>query len=486
MNGKLKKNIGFSLMPFAFLFLFEPRYTLVDPLPDFIGYLILCAAIINLADINPRIYEAFLGFRKAILVSVLKYVALYMLYSFVYESATTPVYDGVEDWAIGVFHESEMAVGILLFVFVFGLFEMVVLIPAYRSLFEGLLSLGMYNDGTAIYLKKITKREKTDRKTGHKTVLVRESKRNLTEKAYFLTVSLILGQALANILPELTTLDSNTSYEFVVHLRVLLMVILAPISIAWLVKMLGYCSKIRMDTPFINNVSQKYVAFATENPDLYVVRKLVMGISSLIVAAVLCLNLYVNDIKVIPGFLFAMIVVFSAVTLRKYSKKWIPVTVAAAVNAILSTILYFATVKFYSYTSLSNLEAYNSYNLLVGLSIAEAVLFVISFIFTLTMIWEIYREHTDICFAREKQSYTAEKTYFIKGAIACTLSAILMAFANVYYVYANHPYFITNVKWVVEYSSVIVLGISLVFIGILIYNIGNVINSIKYHYKLDI
>ena len=486
MNGKLKKNIGFSLMPLAFLFLFEPRYTLVDPLPDFIGYMLLCAAIINLADINPRIYEAFLGFRKAILVSMLKYVALYMLYSFVYESANTPVYDGAEDWAIGVFHESEMAVGILLFVFVFGLFEMVVLIPAYRSLFEGMLSLGMYNDGTAIYLKKITEREKIDKKTGHKTILVRESKRNLTEKAYFLTVSLILGQVFANILPELTTLASNTSYEFVVHLRILLIVLLAPISIAWLIKMLGYCSKIRMDTPFINNVSQKYVAFAIENPDLYVVRKLIMGISSLIVAAVLCLNLYVNDVKVIPGFLFAMVVIFSAVVLRKYSKKWVLVISSATISTILSAITYFSTVKFYSDTSLSKLETYNAYNLLVGLSIAESVVFIISFIFTLIMIWEVYREHTDICFTKKEQSYKEEKKYFTKGAIACTFSAIMMALANVYYVYVNHPYLIANVKWVVEYSSVIVLGISLVFIGILIYNLGNVINSIKCHYKLDI
>ncbi|MBR4032068.1 MAG: hypothetical protein IKJ07_04960 [Clostridia bacterium] len=486
MNGKLKKNIGFSLMPLAFLFLFEPRYTLIDPLPDFIGYMLLCAAIINLADINPRIYEAFLGFRKAILVSMLKYVALYMLYSFVYESANTPVYDGAEDWAIGVFHESEMAVGILLFVFVFGLFEMVVLIPAYRSLFEGMLSLGMYNDGTAIYLKKITKREKIDKKTGHKTVLVRESKRNLTEKAYFLTVALILGQVLANILPELTTLITNTSYAFVVHLRVLLMVLLVPISIAWLIKMLGYCSKIRMDTPFINNVSQKHVTFATENPDLYVVRKLIMGVSSLIVASALCLNLYVNEVKVIPGFVFAMVVIFSAVTLRKYSKKWGLVISFATINTILSAVTYFATVKFYSDSSLSKLETYNAYNLLVGLSIAESVSFIITFIFTLIMVWEVYGKHTDISFTKEKQSYKAEKTYFLKGAVACTVSAIMMALANVYYVYANHPYLIINIKWIVEYSSVIVLGVSLVFIGILIYNLGNVINSIKCHYKLDI
>ncbi|MBE6684456.1 MAG: hypothetical protein E7592_02250 [Ruminococcaceae bacterium] len=487
MNGKLKKSIGFSLMPFAFLFLFEPRYTLVDPLPDFIGYILLCAAIINLADISPRIYEAFLGFRRAILVSLLKYVALYMLYSFVSESAATaPVYDGTDEWVVGAFHESEMAVGILLFVFVFGLFEMVVLIPAYRSFFEGMLSLGTYNDGTAIYLKKITKREKIDKKTGRKTVFVRESKRNLTEKAYFLTAFMIFSQIIGNILPELTTLGTNTSSEFIVHMRILLIVLILPVSITWLIKMLGYCARVRKDTVFIDNLSQKYVSYSSQNPDLYTVRRLVTGISTLIVASALCLNLYVNDVKVIPTYLFGITVILFAITLRKHSKKWISVTAAAALNAILSAILHFATKKFYSYTSLSNLEAYNAYNVLVGLSIAESVLFVLSFIFTLVMVWDIYKKHTDICFSRQQKSYKEEKAHFIKGTVACVLATVFMALANVYYVYANHPYFITNVKWVVEYSSVIVLGISLVFIGVLIYNLGNVINSIKCHYKLDI
>ena len=57
MNKKLKRNIGFTLMPFAFLFLFEPAYALIDPLPDFIGYLILCTALSNLSFINHRIAE---------------------------------------------------------------------------------------------------------------------------------------------------------------------------------------------------------------------------------------------------------------------------------------------------------------------------------------------------------------------------------------------------------------------------------------------
>lgn len=473
-------------MPFAFLFLFEPRYTLIDPLPDFIGYLLLCAAIINLADINPRIYESFLGFRKAILVSALKYVSLYLLYSFVSESAGTPVYDGSENWVVGAFHESEMAVGILLFVFVFGLFELVVLLPAYRSLFEGLLSLGMYNDGTAIYLKKITKKERVNKKTGNKTVYIREGKRNLTEKSFFLTVFLILSQVLANVLPELTTLRKNISYEFVVHLRVLLIFLITPICIVWVIKMILYCAKVRKDTAFIANIAQKYRLHAEQSPELYTVRRLITGISALIVAAMLCLCLYVNDVKVIPGFTFAIVVFFSAIILRKSSKKWLALAIVSALNLSVSLAVYFTTVKFFSNSSMSNSEAYNAYNTILGLTIAESTVFVIAFCLTLAVIWDIYKTHTDICFAREQRSYRAERSYFIKGAAACTIVTVLMAFTNVYYIYANHPYFITSVKWIVEYSSVITLGASLVFIGVMVYNIGNVINAIKFRYKLDI
>ena len=486
MDGRMRKNVGFSLMPLAFLFLFEPRYTLIDPLPDFIGYLILCAAIINLADISPRIYEAFLGFRKAILVSALKYVALYMLYSFISESVDIPIYDGSEDWVVGAFHESEMAVGILLFVFVFCLFELVVLLPAYRSLFEGLLSLGMYNDGTAIYLKKITKSERVDKATGKKTVFIRESKRNATEKAFFMTVFLILAQILANVLPELTTLISNTSYSFVVHLRVLLIIIIAPVCIIWLIKMLTYCANIRKDTTFIDNIAQKYRVHAEQNSELYTVRRLITGISALIVATMLCLGLYVNDARVIPGFAFAVVLVFSAIILRRNSNKWLAVAIAAVLNATVSSAVYFASVRFFSDSSMSNLEAYNAYNILLGLTAAESVLFIVSFCLTLAMVWDIYRVHTDICFTREQRSYKSERSYFIKGAAACCIVTVLMALANVYYAYANHPYFISNVKWIVEYSSVITLGVSLVFIGALVYNIGNVINAIKFRYKLDI
>ena len=166
LSGKLNRNIGFSLLPFSFIFLFEPGLTILDPLPDCIGYIIICFAIRNLADINHKIDEAFIGFRKGVLISILRFVAIYLLDSY--------------------FIESELSVGLLLFVFAFSFFELIVLIPAYRCFFEGLLSLGILYDGSAVYLKKLRKIKRLDSE-GNEYTDIHESKRNITERAYFFT-----------------------------------------------------------------------------------------------------------------------------------------------------------------------------------------------------------------------------------------------------------------------------------------------------------
>ena len=162
MNLKLKKNIGLSLIPFAFLFLFEPNYTLIDPLPDFIGYIILIAALTNLSDVNYHIHDARGGFKKGIAISIFRFLSIYVLKN--------------------IFATDEQSIGILLFSFVLSFFELVVIIPAYKNLFDGLLSLGMMHDGTFVYYRSVRKKLRINKKTGEKTLYVRESKSNVSEK----------------------------------------------------------------------------------------------------------------------------------------------------------------------------------------------------------------------------------------------------------------------------------------------------------------
>ena len=228
----MKKNAGFSLIPFALIFLFEPGYTVLDPLPDFIGYAILCLAILNLADVSPRIMDAYGRFRRAILINALRLLAIYLLQT--------------------VFLDAEHTVGVLLFSFVFSFAELVYLIPAYKDLFDGLLSLGMMQDGTAIYRRRVVKRKIKNSDSGEITIVTREVGKNATEKLYILTVCFLFVKHLAMTLPEFTSLTTNQPYTFIALLRGMGIAIALPIGVWWLIAFWRYCVSVGKIPPLFS------------------------------------------------------------------------------------------------------------------------------------------------------------------------------------------------------------------------------------------
>ena len=165
MDKKLNIKLGFILIPFAFIFLFEPFYMLSDPLPDVIGYLILYCSLISLADVNHKIRKALGNFKIAIVISICRFVS-----------------KGV--WE-KLFSETESSTGLLLFIFVLSLFEIITLVPAYKNLFEGLLSLALMHNGESVYYKKTKKTLKIDNISGEKILVIRESQNNVTEQLAF-------------------------------------------------------------------------------------------------------------------------------------------------------------------------------------------------------------------------------------------------------------------------------------------------------------
>lgn len=468
MSGKLHKNIGFSLLPFAFLFLFEPGYAIIDPLPDFIGYIIMCSAVINLADINPRISEALGGFRKAILISLLRFLSIYLLDK--------------------VFIADEQTVGVLLFTFVFAFFELVVLIPAYRQLFEGLLSLGMLHNGTAVYLKYLKKTKKTDPESGKEIIYVKESRRNITEKAYTLTACFLVVRAASMTLPEFTTLISNNSYEFVRLLRFFGVLLTLPIGIVWLIKMISYCAKNRSDTPFIKELSEIYVKNAKENPNFYVVRLLSSVLYTLIVAFVISADFYSDYINLLPDFLFYIVLIVGAIFVRRFSNKWKYLLITSVSGAILNAVSHLLTLdfhkKFYPAAIKKNLEAYNSFYRMASFHIVDALILILTVVIVIFVLWDIFKMHTDITYASNIKEQKEEKSRFLKGAISTLVLAVLAAGGSVYYVLAQ-PFYNSEL-WFFYYSNIISVVISLGFTFTSVYFIGYINSCIKYHYRSDI
>ena len=467
MNSKLKKNIGFSLLPFAFIFLFEPGYTIIDPLPDCIGYAIMCFALSNLSDINPRVEEAFTGFRKGILINIMRMIAIFLLNSY--------------------FIESELSVGLLLFVFIFSFFELFVMIPSYRCLFEGLLSLGLVHDGNAVYYKKLRKVKRLDG-NGNEYTEVIESKRNLTEKAYFITVAFLCIKNFAVVLPEFTTLSTNNSYEFVSVLRFFGMLIALTIGIVWLIKMIRYVSAIRKDSPFIQNLSQVFLNNLKEKPNYYTVKNISVGLFFLMLATALSIDFYSNYVDLIPDFVYYVIIAASAVFLKRFSRKWRILLISGTVGSIIAAFSHYTTVSFYDkYTPLSvtrELDAYYGFYKMLGMQIAESAVMICTIILVLLLLRDIYMKHTDIGISTNPKERAEYKKRFVFYAVFIGILGAVTAIGSIYYVYAQP--FSDMQNWLYYYSAIISIFINLIYVFAMCYFIGFVSNSVKYRYRLDI
>lgn len=428
MYGRMRKNMGFSLIIFAFFFLFEPSYALVDPLPDLIGYSILCFALINLADINDRISYAFRAFRRGIFLSIVKTVALILLDK--------------------VFVDDEQTVGLLLFVFVFALFELLIIIPGYKALFDGLQNLGIFEGGEAVYQKK------------------HEKGRNSSEKMYILTLVFLIVKNLFCLIPELTTLKSDTSYEFINIVRILFILITLPLSLMWLINIVRYFVKVRRDTPFVKALEEKYISLSQASPDFFVVRVLRVGLASFLVSFILTLNLYSEGVNLLPNAFAYSALLATAIFMRRFSKKWRYVAVTSVIGAICSTGLLYVEKYFYEMYYIGavnrNIEAYNHYYLMLSLYILQSIIFVVVLIFSLMFLYDIFIQHFNRGASEHDEYKKEDKRKFSIKLYVCLSMGILYALSSVFHIFSLPR---SNWSWIYRYSGVISTAITILFIA---------------------
>ncbi len=472
MNGRPYKNMGFSLLPLAFLFLFEPSYVLLDPLPDCIGYILLCFALLNLADLNPRISDAFVGFRRGVLISALRFVAVSLLNSF--------------------FVAEEQPVRLLVFVFVFELFELLVLLPAYKSLFEGLLSLGMMQDGTALYTKKIKFKIKTDPSTKKKVRIFSEGQSNVTERLHAFTIASLIIAALCAVLPELTSLIDNSSYEFVFILRLIGMALSLVAGLFWLIQIFCCFAAVRKDTVFIKNLERIYTEKAVANPGFYISRQIRSGLLILFVGALFTADFYVNKQNVIPEVIGYLLFIFGALMLLKFARKAKLVIFLSVIGVLASLLAKISANDFYSqYNPLGvrkDLDVYNAfYSMTAVQAVAAAFLFLtaISLIF---LLHELYRKYTDAARALAPREH---KRKFTVNALRTSILCAIASFGSVYAILCQPFYEIRDKMlisegWIYHYSGMIATGLNLAGVVVLCSFIMFVSNSVKERYEIPI
>ncbi len=450
MYGKLNKNIGFSLIIFAFFFLFEPTYALYDLLPDVIGYSVLLIALINLADISTRVSEAFCGFRKALLLSILRLILIYVLDA--------------------VFAEGEKILGLLIFVFILAVAEIVVLIPAYRALFAGLLTLGMFHDSEAVYFQK------------------KKGKANATEKLYRLTVAFIIVKNILCALPDFTTLQTNSSYEFITILRVFACIIVMPLSTAWLLSSVRYFVSLKNDTGFVESLSNEYMKISQNFPNFYTFRVIKVGLCSMIAAFVLSFDVYSENINVLPDIFFYILLLLSLLFLGRYSRNKSAGIVVSVFGALTSIALYITEKGFFSdYPYITAIkreaDAYYRYYAMLFLYILQGLIFVCTVVLVLRFLRDVFYEHApffkDSDPIKRKELHKSFRTRVRITKAASVLSAV----GSVYHIWSL-PF--QGKGWYFYYSGIFSFMFSVFFIIAICSLISYILSEVRYNYRLHI
>lgn len=366
---KVRKNMGFPYIIIAFCFLFNPDISVVDLLPDFIGYIFLLLGLRCLSDINGYLSDSYGYFKKALWVSVAKFASVFVLF--------------------GLVQPNESAVSFLLFPFVFSVLELIFIIPGYKSLFDGMNYLGTRLDGKAVFERKPNR------------------KKNVTERLAGYTFFFVFFKAGMSVLPELASLATFEYvdkyafvdwYGYIGLYRAAAFSAVLCVGIVWLVKAVKYFTAVIYDRNFVAAIREKYVSEVLPHEALFIRRRIHMALTVIAFGAFFSIDFYSNNINIIPDFLAAAAWIWAYIILRRdctYVRRGI---ISAACFGVLSVIKSLTEFYFFGNYTLTlvykSADAYYSYMGMIAVSVLENLSFAVSAVFLFIALRNIIANHT--------------------------------------------------------------------------------------------
>ena len=454
----MKKSL-FWLIP-ALCFLFNPNIAVIDVLPDFIGYIFLCLALSKIADLNDDLAEAKTAFLRMIFVDAGKILAIF--------------------WIFGMESAGEKSSSFLLWAFVFAFVELILLIPAYRKLFDGILHFGNFYESEMIFKKP--RRAKGEKST--------------TERLKTFTVFFVSAKAILSFLPELADLTNFSYdergavlnlYQYIGTMRALCFIPMLIIGLIWLVRMQRYVAGLRKDSALMQGLDAAYVEKVLPRTGMFIGRSVSAACVALMFAAVLSLDFRLDHINLIPdalsfvGFLFFYCFLKKRTALKKgFWTLSLTVYGTLTVVSTVAQILFFAR---YTYGSLlRNDTALMFFGILVGIEVLKVVFFVL----------------IGICTAHSFNATIAEHTGFIMSqhshadVIAKHVQAVqkeqrryvwYMLVAMILYAISDVAYEILNVNYGVMGTVNMIFG--LIWIVTVWKAQSEIVESVKTKYMLE-
>lgn len=359
VNSRLPRRLRLGLLPIAALLFANPIVAIIDPLPDFLAYLLLWWGLGYVADLQSHLAEARRGFLRMAGIDALKLVGLLFL-------ITVPVAE-------------EQPSTQLLLTFVFSVVELIYAIPAWTHFFDGLYNL-ILNEGDA---------DRYDLATPAR------GKRPARRRALFELLSggttlWIIARALLTTLPELTALSSFEHSGYVTNndvdiysfrgLFVLLAVAaMTVIGLRWLIRMLRLTVRLSRDDALHAALAARYTADVLPNEGLFRRRRIRLGLGVATAAALLSVDFYVEELNIIPDTLAALAMIAAILILRRDAKGYAAAIWSSGIWAGVSLWSMFTANafhrEFYPALVYKNSEAYAAYGLMCTATVIEQIAF---------------------------------------------------------------------------------------------------------------
>lgn len=398
---KLTPSLGVTLMLVGAFFLFDPFVSVIDLLPDAIGYLLFAMGLYRLADMDERLAEASRGMRRLALLGLARPLALLL--------------------AFGLVSPQEQPMFILLALFSLGVLDLILLLPTWKQMREGLVYVASRQDGTALLAPTVAKKSLAEVYTSLSTV-------------YF-----ILREVLV-ILPEMTVLthekggvetgDATRLYDFVNLFRGIGGMVALVLGLVWLIATAVFMRRLCADKPFFRNLTAKYRAEVLPRHDLFARRAVRSSLLALIAASILSLDLYLDGVNVLPDVLAAALLILSVLFLRRYAGKNYPALITASAYAVTSTAAWMLQLTYFgvgaSPVTIENPAHVPLWYVMMALLAVSCVLFVASISFMLRSLYALSQRYTGIRALREGSTYATERTDAIHKGIQSKLTAVLV------------------------------------------------------------
>ena len=132
-----KTKLGLGWLIPGVIMLSNPVIAFYDILPDCIGYLLLCVALLRLADLNASISDALKRFRTLIWINIGGLLMQYYIYNVLAKEPKL--------------NPQEIPTMVLLCAFIMAVPQIYFAVPAYRDLFKGFWELAERHDGKAVF-----------------------------------------------------------------------------------------------------------------------------------------------------------------------------------------------------------------------------------------------------------------------------------------------------------------------------------------------